>query len=274
MENLATGVGPVKRERTEIVPVNNQGTSLPRKKFFRARAHCNPLSDSTFPVPLRPDAYDWESHYPEFFAKHREETNKNGDVSTTQEPPLVRFADVGCGFGGLLVRLSPLFPNDLAVGMEIRDKVSQYVKERCVALRKESPGSFENISCIRTNSMKYLPNFFKKAQLTKLFFLFPDPHFKTANHRRRIIQRSLLSEYAYTLAVGGVMYTITDVEELGRWMAAKIGAHPMFERLTEEECAADPVVPLLFTGTEEGQKVERNEGNTFLNVFRRIDGPK
>ena len=162
--------------------------------------------------PLRPDAYDWESHYPEFFAKHREETNKNGDVSTTQEPPLVRFADVGCGFGGLLVRLSPLFPNDLAVGMEIRDKVSQYVKERCVALRKESPGSFENISCIRTNSMKYLPNFFKKAQLTKLFFLFPDPHFKTANHRRRIIQRSLLSEYAYTLAVGGVMYTITDVE--------------------------------------------------------------
>jgi|TARA_B110000977_G_scaffold101228_1_gene132682 tRNA (guanine-N7-)-methyltransferase len=57
-------------------------------------------------------------------------------------------------------------------------------------------------------------------------------------------------------------------------MAAKIGAHPMFERLTEEECAADPVVPLLFTGTEEGQKVERNEGNTFLNVFRRIDGPK
>jgi tRNA (guanine-N7-)-methyltransferase len=97
----------------------------------------------------------------------------------------------------------------LLVGMEIRDKVSQYVKERCVALRREHPGSYENISCIRTNSMKYLPNFFHKGQLTKLFFLFPDPHFKTANHRRRIIQRSLLTEYAYTLAVGGIMYTIT-----------------------------------------------------------------
>ena len=108
--------------------------------------------------------------------------------------------------------------------MEIRDKVSQYVKERCVALRREHPGSYENISCIRTNSMKYLPNFFKKGQLTKLFFLFPDPHFKTANHRRRIIQRSLLTEYAYTLAVGGIMYTITDVEELGTWMSEKISA--------------------------------------------------
>ncbi len=35
----------------------------------------------------------------------------------------VRFADVGCGFGGLLVRLSPLYPDKLMVGMEIRDKV-------------------------------------------------------------------------------------------------------------------------------------------------------
>lgn len=36
----------------------------------------------------------------------------------------VRFADVGCGFGGLLVRLSPMYPGKLMVGMEIRDKVS------------------------------------------------------------------------------------------------------------------------------------------------------
>ena len=46
-----------------------QGNSLPRKKFYRARAHCNPLSDSQFPVPLRPEEYNWEAHYPEFFAK-------------------------------------------------------------------------------------------------------------------------------------------------------------------------------------------------------------
>jgi hypothetical protein len=34
----------------------------------------------------------------------------------------VRFVDVGCGFGGLLVRLSPLFPDTLMLGMELRDK--------------------------------------------------------------------------------------------------------------------------------------------------------
>ena len=41
------------------------------------------------------------------------------------EPPKVEFADVGCGFGGLLIKLAPLFPDKLMVGMEIRDKVSQ-----------------------------------------------------------------------------------------------------------------------------------------------------
>jgi hypothetical protein len=45
-----------------------------------------------------------------------------------------------------------------------------------------------------------------------------DPHFKASNHRRRIINTTLITEYAYLLAPGGMLYTITDVEELGNWM--------------------------------------------------------
>jgi len=36
---------------------------------------------------------------------------------------LPQFADIGCGYGGLLVRLSPIFPDIMMVGMEIRVKV-------------------------------------------------------------------------------------------------------------------------------------------------------
>ena len=35
----------------------------------------------------------------------------------------VQFADIGCGFGGLLIRLSTAYPDTLMVGLEIRDKV-------------------------------------------------------------------------------------------------------------------------------------------------------
>lgn len=39
-------------------------------------------------------------------------------------------------------------------------------------------------------------------QLSKMFFLFPDPHFKKTKHKWRIISPTLLAEYAYTLRVG------------------------------------------------------------------------
>ena len=47
-----------------------------------------------------------------------------------------------------------------------------------------------------------------------------DPHFKVANHRRRIVQATLLDEYAFLLQPGGILYTITDVEDLADWMVS------------------------------------------------------
>ncbi|CAA0823125.1 tRNA (guanine-N(7)-)-methyltransferase [Striga hermonthica] len=156
------------------------------------------------------------------------------------------------------------------IGMELRDKVTEYVKERILSLRAVNPGQYENVSVVRTNSMKYIPNYFEKGQLSKMFFLFPDPHFKEKNHRRRVISPHLLDEYAYALRVGGVIYTITDVEELGDWMRACLEGHPLFEEVSEDELLADPVVELLSSATEEGQKVLRNDGQTFRAVYRRI----
>ncbi len=39
-------------------------------------------------------------------------------------PVQVEFADVGCGFGGLTVRLAEAYPDKLVMGMELRDKVT------------------------------------------------------------------------------------------------------------------------------------------------------
>ena len=55
-----------------------------------------------------------------------------------------------------------------------------------------------------------------------------DPHFKACNHRRRIVQTALLTEYAHLLAPGGWIYTITDVPELGAWMVRRSGVVQRF----------------------------------------------
>ncbi|XP_059099472.1 tRNA (guanine-N(7)-)-methyltransferase-like [Tigriopus californicus] len=234
---------------------------LPQKRFYRQRAHSNPMADHCFDYPLTPAHMDWRALYPDF---------QSHDPLAS---PQVRLADIGCGYGGLLVQLSPMFPDQLILGMEIRVKVSDYVRDRIQALRQQHPGSYRNIACLRSNAMKYLPNFFRPGQLEKLFFLFPDPHFKKAKHKWRIINDTLLAEYAYVLAVGGLIYTMTDVEELHVWMSSHCAEHPLFEALTESELQLDPVVTKLYESTEEGQKVTRNAGQKWCAVFRRIPDP-
>ncbi|KAM8977813.1 tRNA (guanine-N(7)-)-methyltransferase [Pelodytes ibericus] len=247
--------------------------SLPQKRYYRQRAHSNPMADHSFQYPLKPELMDWSEYYPEYF-KPLDSECRHDDIKDLQEKiqdHQVEFADIGCGYGGLLVELSPLFPNTLMLGLEIRVKVSDYVQDRIKSLRISHPGQYQNIACIRSNAMKYLPNFFKKAQLSKMFFLFPDPHFKKTKHKWRIISSTLLAEYAYVLRVGGLVYTITDVEEVHEWMVKHFTEHPLFERVSKEQLADDVIVDKLGTSTEEGKKVQRNKGQNFLAVFCRVE---
>lgn len=188
----------------------------------------------------------------------------------------VEFADVGCGYGGLLVALAPLFPETYMLGMEIRTKVSEYVQRRIEALRANAsdpsaPAHYQNIAVLRSNAMKFLPNMFEKAQLSKMFFLFPDPHFKRKKHKARIISSTLLSEYAYVLKPDGLLYTVTDVPDLHEWMKSHLDAHPLFQRVASEELRHDPVIPCVMTCTEEGKKVEREGRDKLIAVYRRIN---
>ncbi|KAJ9094644.1 hypothetical protein QFC19_007857 [Naganishia cerealis] len=276
---------------------------------------------------------DWSVHFPKFIPPPSSAiTTDSASATATRR---VEFADIGCGFGGLLTALAPQFPDTLMLGMEIRMSVTAYVDARIKALRqiqgllpsvdggemsqvvreavKEAagaegedplpaeagvsaedvaedrreeaenrratrekvPGEFQNVSVIRANAMKHLPNFFEKGQLTKIFFLFPDPHFKRSKHKARIITTTLLAEYAYVLRPGGILYTVTDVKDLHDWMMHHLSLHPSFEYIPTETLldAGDPVLKSAMTSTEEGMKVERNKGSKWAGCFRRKEDP-
>jgi tRNA (guanine-N7-)-methyltransferase len=85
--------------------------NMPLKRYYRSRAHCNPLSHNDgFRYPLRPELAGWDLHYPGIDASKR----------------VVRHLDVGMGFGGLTVALASIFPDKLVMGMEIRAKVMRF----------------------------------------------------------------------------------------------------------------------------------------------------
>lgn len=204
--------------------------------------------------PNSPPAMDWSTHYPTFFEAPKEEGEGSGEGKGKK----VEFADVGCGFGGLLISLAPLFPETLMLGtsfacerrrgadagdagLEIRVQVTQYVSDKIRALRinpgsvdpddvepevqqkrgkgkkgkaaaaaveeevegeqgrakrirldeaavepvvKELPKfersplldppsgyAYENVSVLRANAMKFLPNFFDKGQVRSIAVL-------------------------------------------------------------------------------------------------------
>uniref|UniRef100_A0A2K6Q1K1 tRNA (guanine-N(7)-)-methyltransferase n=1 Tax=Rhinopithecus roxellana TaxID=61622 RepID=A0A2K6Q1K1_RHIRO len=230
----------------------------PQKHYYRQCAGSNPMADHTLHYPVKPEEMDLSELYPEFFApltqnqSHDDPKGKREKRAQAQ----VEFADTGCGYGGLLVELSPLFPDTLILGLEIWVKVSDYVQDWIRALRAAPGGGFQNIACLCSNAMKQLPTFYK-GQLTKMFFLFPNPHFKQTKHKWRIISPTLLAKCAYVLRVGGLVYTITYVLELHDWMCTHFEEHPLFEH-----------VPQLRRG-----RILRNGGKKFPAIFRRIQDP-
>lgn len=170
--------------------------------------------------------------------------------------------------------------------MEIRIQVTQYVEDKIQALRatalahngqsaaSEAKSTYQNVSVVRANAMKFLPNFFPKHSLSAIFFLFPDPHFKSRKHKARIISPTLLAEYAFVLRPGGIVYTITDVKDLHDWMKSHLSAFPLFEAVEEDVLRAEgkgKILDAVYTSTEEGKKVARNKGDKWLACFRRIE---
>ncbi|KAG0228036.1 tRNA (guanine-N(7)-)-methyltransferase (tRNA(m7G46)-methyltransferase) [Actinomortierella wolfii] len=236
--------------------VDTLEAKLPQKRHYRQRAHANPFSDHHLDYPISPAHMDWSQYFPKHFAPKNAEAGSEGAV-TKDSGKKVEFADIGCGYGGLLIALATVFPDNLMLGMEIRVKVEEYVNQKILALRKNRPGQYENASIIRMNAMKFLPNFFEKHQKRK--------------HKARIITPTLLAEYAYVLRPGGIIYTITDVKDLHLWMVKHLDEHPLFARIPDEELKDDPAVEHVINATEEGKKVERNKGEKFLACYRRLE---
>jgi tRNA (guanine-N7-)-methyltransferase len=60
---------------------------------------------------------DWTSHFPAFA---RSESENGTPPNMIKE---VEVADIGCGFGGLIVALAPLFPETLMLGLRLQHAI-------------------------------------------------------------------------------------------------------------------------------------------------------
>lgn len=55
-------------------------------------------------------------------------------------------------------------------------------------------------------------------------------------HRQSLFSQNCVSELpVFVWSIQGLVYTITDVEEVHLWMVKHFSEHPLFTRVTEEE---------------------------------------
>ncbi|KAK7198397.1 tRNA (guanine-N(7)-)-methyltransferase [Novymonas esmeraldas] len=228
---------------------------------IRTRPHRNPLAENDDEHPESPA--DFAERLAEFYPG--------------VETPAVEFVDVGCAFGGMLFSLAEVFPTTCMMGLEIRPKVVSFAQEKALALRQENAASstqhYRNIWFEQMNVMKFGSNCFGKGQLSRLFFCYPDPHWKRKNIRRRIISPGLVQEYAYWLRHGGLLYTVSDVAELEEWMVQCLDGSPLFRRMTEEELSTSEhqqVLGIVTGSSEDAQRTERKGLQKHFAVHMRI----
>ncbi|CAG9582879.1 putative tRNA (guanine-N(7)-)-methyltransferase [Leishmania major strain Friedlin] len=228
---------------------------------IRTRPHRNPLAENDDEHPECPAQF--ERRFSEFYP---------GMVN-----PVVEFVDVGCAFGGMLFSLAAVFPATCMMGLEIRPKVVSFAQEKALALRQENAASltqhYRNVWFEQMNVMKFGSNCFTKGQLSRLFFCYPDPHWKRKNIRRRIISPGLVQEYAYWLRHGGLVYTVSDVAELEEWMVQCLDDSPLFRRLAEAElCTPEhkQVLEIVTGASEDAQRTARKGLQKHFAVHMRI----
>lgn len=210
------------------------------KKNYRCHAHTNSFRDQNIDRPNGPDDIDWNN----FFV--------NG------HPP--EYVDIGCGYGRFLTKTAILQPNINILGMEIREKVVEYLK----ITTKDIP----NCSIVKTNALLFLINFFKPSTLSKIFILFPDPHFKKRKQKGRIVCKQNIQVLRYLLADQGQVYISTDVKELFENMCSVFENSGWFIGVEPEE--NDRLFHMCYKDTDEAYRAGVKSGHTFGKIYRVI----
>lgn len=208
------------------VPMHRTSNS---KAFARFRQHVNPLARR----------YQMSTDLPE-----------NWPLCDFTNVNLPLYLDIGCGKGGFLLELvgrrhgnsgqsfipgedayrmaskgtedttAKWLPNQMNyLGLEIRPGVSQYAQARVE--KRGLSGKLSFVGCNANVDLDRLLTLYQEAagsvggdnRLAFVSIQFPDPHFKKAHSKRRVVTSELVSTLAKFMTKGDVVFLQSDIKD-------------------------------------------------------------
>jgi tRNA (guanine-N7-)-methyltransferase len=109
------------------------------------------------------------------------------------------------------------------VGVEIRHELVDATNGECARL------ALDNVRCVFANMSVDMPRLFGDGSVRRFFLNFPDPWFKSRQHKRRVIGPALIAEIGRALAPAGELYVMTDIFTLALEAMAALEGSELFE---------------------------------------------
>jgi tRNA (guanine-N7-)-methyltransferase len=96
-------------------------------------------------------------------------------------------------------------PSTSFVGVEIRRELVSVTNAECARR------GLANVRCVFANISVDMRRLFAAGSVRRFFLNFPDPWFKSRQHKRRVIGPGLIAEIGRALSPGGELYVQTDI---------------------------------------------------------------
>ena len=137
-------------------------------------------------------------------------------------PPLGGFLEVelGSAEAEFLIERGPHEPRALLVGVEIRREMVARADRRC------REASVANVRNVFANMSVDLPRLFAPGSVRRFHINFPDPWWKSRQHKRRVVGADLMADLVTALEPRGEISVMTDIFDIALEAMAELEAEP------------------------------------------------
>ena len=130
------------------------------------------------------------------------------------------FVEIGFGSGEAAVDFAKHHPAALLVGFEV------YPAGVACALTNIVAAQLQNFKVVNADALLLLSKWFAPSYLAGLRVFFPDPWPKKRHHKRRLVNRTKLADWAALLRPGGTLHFASDWDDYASAVHAMLATDP------------------------------------------------
>jgi tRNA (guanine-N7-)-methyltransferase len=131
------------------------------------------------------------------------------DVARVEVPPGVPLeVELGSAEAHFLMDRARAEGGCYCVGVEIRREVVARANKACAA------AGLDRVRSVFANMSVDMPRLFAPRSVRRFFLNFPDPWWKSRQHKRRVVGPGLAADMVRALGAGGEIFVQTDIFEI------------------------------------------------------------